>query len=1754
MQGEALNNARAAEAILAAARVKPRITSIMDDEGFEAYADMQLSKYVDPDGTPKGFIPTTPELDALYADAERRGIELVDVRKESYRNVLPDGRVVQAETRDMPADSPAAARTFLEAAGLVGRGEITPAGKQSSGVKRSLDDIKASNGHTSLGNLVDGPLYRETSIDEAINMLPTGETITDLSLDRPFFANKPEYAIGQGNNKGVLLEFEPTGLSGVVSKAKPAWEAAYTAGYVELEGRSNHQSAYQKALSAITIKPEATSDRVAKSRLQHAMQALKAAGWVEEQLPGGGVRLSKPSTDVTPVGKQNTLRTEFTKTGGSSVEGDIPGISSTGDVRDPREITWENNIVESIPDFNAVGKVLAEDVVNPMELDISGRPKLVFPAGTKLNEEAVAQIANLGYETVRTVPAVAPRTAPSPPTSSPEPLPTPTAPESAKSPSALPAVAKLSNKALSKLDDKLIAELDKMSPNDPGYAAKVEELKEVTAESNRREQAKADKIPVFKRAPNFDTEGTYNLTVDGETRQVFRDPEKGMWYWIDPNSPDTYLDPKIKFAGSNKADVVKNMKADIARVKPSADLSVVGRPYADLEGAALLDLRDNLQTSVDGFGSKVPKEIQAELEAVNAEINGRKIGTFRGPDAVDPPPVDASKLRPIEQINEPNVNEPPPLDPAKFRQAPSRLSDSDLDAQIDRLSYDIGDGITVQGRRTISVGDPDKIRLYQKRLSDLITEKTKRSAPPPTGPGGMPPVGGSGIKLQSHPAIGAFLGGYTYGYLSADDDLTQQERLDRAFMWGLGSGGLVWGAKYIGDRQAALRKPKVSNLLPGRNQVGIEKVVYSMDDLKKPRGPFLTQMRDWYTGASAKVHYAYSQIAQSTEGLETFVEKIGRKELPSEMNPFKLASMFGTWIARTEAFLTGRRPLTYVVDGEPVPITNETFLAHGLSVDPETGAAPLTLARILELAEGDKAALGDLAVAYASMEGAGRGPVPMNIATREALIRSASPKLRLAVKELRKYNLALAFVLHKSGRLSLDGLQKMAAEDWYTPFHRIVEAVDRINASRPGRSKIATPDPIKGRRGGSRKQVLNPYEVSIDMTRRMLRASEYGQLVESLLYNVELLPLSAQRDILRPVTNSANPKTRNLDKILTSDEMKSFQQTSRLSESDAKSLLAYIDDDTVLGQSGILTAYRNGQLQSYVIERPDIFEAMKSLMPTEINWLAKLLGAPTRVAARGTVLNPIFALNQAFMDNFTVTLNSKYGFRPGWDNFRGWWHAMIESPQYQQLIDVGGSGSIAQLDYTNPETALQASRTKGANVVDTAVRNIKEMSVARAYKAFLYPILEAPRVGEYLRALDHGTSTLEAAYAAHEVSGNLRMQGALGVVRGFHQMTLFSRPAMAGILKTVKEAGLGLHAPEYNKTPAGRLMQRAGVPRRAAGAFNFMVKGVATIAIPSLALWAYNQGDEEISQLRRTVGGQRYWFIRLPNGEIAKFRKPHVIGQVFGTTVENWADAQHQADPEAFARWMEGLTNDVSVNMLPQIGVVPYSLWAGKSLGLNAPLTPMRDADLSPELQGFDKASLPARVIADKLAPISGSGALAGDDILATSLRRGMSPAGVDYVIGQLTGMLGQDAVRAVGAAMEYNQSGFLPPKEELPLIGRLVQAYPTMNVREVQAFYRRDDKVRNVSADLKWVTENKPELIADFLEENMPYVRMATVHQQTRQDVANLRRAIDDLKRMPAGYASRKYRKSLEQSFIKLIEERMRVANTVSESMLPQD
>lgn len=145
-------------------------------------------------------------------------------------------------------------------------------------------------------------LWRETSPEQALKVFPTSGLDDNYAhLREVYMADRPELALGQGDNKGVLLEFDTQGtrLEGVLNKQKPTWEFMWRedAGS-EYIGRHNRGYQYQDALRAARFR---LSDipRQDRPRWNRMMDRLVKAGWRRTD-EDGVVTLVRPNQAPAP--------------------------------------------------------------------------------------------------------------------------------------------------------------------------------------------------------------------------------------------------------------------------------------------------------------------------------------------------------------------------------------------------------------------------------------------------------------------------------------------------------------------------------------------------------------------------------------------------------------------------------------------------------------------------------------------------------------------------------------------------------------------------------------------------------------------------------------------------------------------------------------------------------------------------------------------------------------------------------------------------------------------------------------------------------------------------------------------------------------------------------------------------------------------------------------------------------------------------------------------------------------------------------------------------------------------------------------------------------------------------------------------------------------------------------------------------------------------------------------------------------------
>lgn len=135
-------------------------------------------------------------------------------------------------------------------------------------------------------------LYREVSLDNLEEYLSGGNVSGGYTFGPPqlFFSDSPDMALGQGNNKGVLLEFDPAGIPIKPYAGKPGLN--FTGGeYVA----NISPASIQSNLISFTIKPGAVGSKANNIRLKRfAFQGLLAQGWSKTNGSDGSIIYRRP--------------------------------------------------------------------------------------------------------------------------------------------------------------------------------------------------------------------------------------------------------------------------------------------------------------------------------------------------------------------------------------------------------------------------------------------------------------------------------------------------------------------------------------------------------------------------------------------------------------------------------------------------------------------------------------------------------------------------------------------------------------------------------------------------------------------------------------------------------------------------------------------------------------------------------------------------------------------------------------------------------------------------------------------------------------------------------------------------------------------------------------------------------------------------------------------------------------------------------------------------------------------------------------------------------------------------------------------------------------------------------------------------------------------------------------------------------------------------------------------------------------------
>lgn len=154
---------------------------------------------------------------------------------------------------------------------------------------RRLPDPPKENYLTPLTAYTDR-LYRETSIERVFEMIDPGTTSPASEF---YWSNSKDLAIGQGSNRGVMLEVEAfPELEGQINK-KPAWELAWAAGTAEFVTRYTLGKQIRPHVLSVTVQPDAAGPKWATTRLRGVLRS-----WSKTKNADGSVTYRPPGREV----------------------------------------------------------------------------------------------------------------------------------------------------------------------------------------------------------------------------------------------------------------------------------------------------------------------------------------------------------------------------------------------------------------------------------------------------------------------------------------------------------------------------------------------------------------------------------------------------------------------------------------------------------------------------------------------------------------------------------------------------------------------------------------------------------------------------------------------------------------------------------------------------------------------------------------------------------------------------------------------------------------------------------------------------------------------------------------------------------------------------------------------------------------------------------------------------------------------------------------------------------------------------------------------------------------------------------------------------------------------------------------------------------------------------------------------------------------------------------------------------------------
>jgi len=389
---------------------------------------------------------------------------------------------------------------------------------------------------------------------------------------------------------------------------------------------------------------------------------------------------------------------------------------------------------------------------------------------------------------------------------------------------------------------------------------------------------------------------------------------------------------------------------------------------------------------------------------------------------------------------------------------------------------------------------------------------------------------------------------------------------------------------------------------------------------------------------------------------------------------------------------------------------------------------------------------------------------------------------------------------------------------------------------------------------------------------------------------------------------------------------------------------------------GTIRVFNKGKREFYKIA-PEFGAVVKQLRGKEVDAFVQLLRIPSSLFSRLTTsANPLFAVGNLTVDQFTATAQTKTGFKPIVDPVKSFYAYVTGDVGINAYKAMGGERQTLAAFYDLSPDDIAHKLTGGQTKVEK-VSHVIDMGLG---------ILEMPsnaseimtRYSEYARAVKQGDPMSVAMYKAADVTTPFQLQGNMGGRLG--QEYIKSIPYLNAIIQVLYKFG---RAAKDDPKRMGTVM--AGL----------LVAGLTTAA------WLFKNSTEKQKRLlaeQPVRNASRYLYFPSPNGEdLFKMRIPEQMGVLTGMGYMFMADhyGKNKATFDDYLQVVESALPDQIQVWEPKkwiMSLPPQVLKPSLEVAANvktfpnvAPIIPPYMIDKAPKEQYNAYTSKSAKVIAN---------------------------------------------------------------------------------------------------------------------------------------------------------------------------------------------